>query len=61
MNKMNLKLSAPSQIVWIIALILGIVGILGFLQIVAALSAYAFWLVVVGWALLLIATVMRGM
>jgi hypothetical protein len=61
MNKMNLKLSAPSQIVWIIALILGIVGILGFLQIVATLSAYAFWLVVVGWALLLIATVMRGM
>ena len=26
---MNLKLSAPSQIVWIIALILGLVGILG--------------------------------
>ena len=58
---MNLKLSAPSQIVWIIALILGIVGILGALGIVTALGVYAFWIVVAGWALLLIATVMRGM
>ena len=58
---MNLKLSAPTQIVWIIALILGIVGILGFLGIVAALSTYSFWLVAAGWVLLLIATVMRGM
>ena len=58
---MNLKLSAPTQIVWIIALILGIVGLLGALGIITALGVYAFWLVVAGWALLLIATVMRGM
>ena len=58
---MNLKLSAPSQIVWIIALILGIVGILGALGIITALGVYAFWLVVAGWALLLIATMIRGM
>jgi hypothetical protein len=58
---MNLKLSAPSQIVWIIALILGIAGILGFLGIVAALSTYAFWLVAAGWAVLVVATIMRGM
>ena len=59
---MNLKLSPPSQIVWIIALILGIVGILGFMGVIAALGVlYAFWLVVAGWALLLIATMMRNM
>ena len=59
---MNLKLSAPSQIVWIIALILGIVGILGAPPLgIIALGVYAFWLVVAGWVLLLIATVMRGM
>jgi hypothetical protein len=57
---MNFKLSAPTQIVWIIALILGIVGILGVLGVIA-LGTYAFWLVVAGWALLLIATAMRGM
>jgi hypothetical protein len=56
-----MKLSAPTQIVWIIALILGIAGILGFLGVIAALSAFAFWLVAAGWALLLIATVMSGM
>ena len=58
---MNLKFSAPTQIVWIIALILGIVGILGVLGVITAFSAYAFWLVAAGWALLLIATIMRGM
>jgi len=58
---MKMKLSAPTQIVWIIALILGIAGILGFLGVIAALSAFAFWLVAAGWALLVIATVMRGM
>ncbi|HEX7587242.1 MAG TPA: hypothetical protein VF478_02910 [Anaerolineae bacterium] len=58
---MNLKLSAPSQIVWIIALILGVLGILGSMGIIAALATYAFWLVVAGWAVLLIATIMRGM
>ncbi len=56
-----MKLSAPSQIVWIIALILGIVGILASMGVIAALATYAFWLVVAGWALLLIATLMRGM
>jgi len=56
-----MKLNPPSQILWIIALILGIVGILGALGIVIAIAPYGFWLVVAGWALLLIATVMRGM
>jgi len=58
---MNLKLSAPSQVAWIIALILGIVGVLGVLGVITGLAAYAFWLVVAGWALLLIATLLRGM
>jgi len=58
---MNLKLSAPSQIVWIIALILGVVGVLATLVVIPTISGFAFWLVVVGWALLQIATAMRGM
>jgi hypothetical protein len=57
-----MHLSAPKQIVWIIALIVGIVGILGYLVDIPAITpAIAFWLVVVGWALLLIATAMRRM
>ena len=58
---MNLKLSAPSQIVWIIALILGVVGVLATLVVIPSISPFAFWLVAAGWALLLIATIMRGM
>ncbi len=56
-----MKLSAPSQVMWIIALILGILGILASMGVVAALATYAFWLVVAGWALLLSATLMRNM
>jgi uncharacterized membrane protein HdeD (DUF308 family) len=55
-----MKLSAPKQITWIIALILGIVGILATLVTIPVITpVIGFWLVVAGWALLLIATVLR--
>ena len=56
-----MRLSAPSQIIWVIAVILGIVGILASLGVLPTVAAYAFWLVVAGWALLVIATLMRRM
>jgi hypothetical protein len=57
-----MRLNAPKQIVWIIALILGVLGILGtFTEIpLVSESEYAFWFVVVGWLLLIIATVAKG-
>ena len=56
-----MKLNAPTQVVWIIALILGIVGLLANLTTIPVITpALGFWLVVAGWALLLIATVLRG-
>lgn len=58
---MRMKLSPPTQVVWIIALILGLLGLLGALGVIAAIAGYAFWLVVAAWALLLIATIVRGM
>ncbi len=51
--------TAPKQITWIIALIFGIAGILGTLTVIPVISGIAFWLVVAGWALLLIATITR--
>jgi len=55
-----MRLNAPKQIVWIIALILGIVGILANLASISPITpAIGFWLVVAGLALLLIATVLR--
>jgi uncharacterized membrane protein HdeD (DUF308 family) len=57
---MKLKLSAPKQIIWIITLILGIVGILATLTTIPVITpVLGFWLVVAGWALLLIATAMK--
>ena len=56
-----MRLNAPTQVAWIIALILGIVGVLATLTTIPVITpALGFWLVVAGWALLLIATVLRG-
>lgn len=57
-----MNLSAPKQITWIIALVLGVVGILSTLMAIPVITpAIGFWLVVAGWALLLIASVTRGL
>jgi len=57
-----MRLNAPKQITWIIALILGVVGILANLTAIPVITpTIGFWLVVVGWALLLIASITRGL
>jgi len=57
-----MKLSAPKQITWIIALILGIVGILANLVAIPVITAtIGFWLLVVAWGLLLIASITHGL
>jgi len=57
-----MRLSAPKQITWIIALILGVVGILANLTSIPGITpAIGLWLLVAGWALLLIATITHGL
>ena len=57
-----MRLSAPKQITWIVALILGVVGILANLTSIPVITPdLGFWLVVVGWGLLLIATITHGL
>ena len=57
-----MRLSAPKQITWIIALILGVVGILAALVTLPVITpALGFWLVVAGWVLLLIAAITHGL
>lgn len=59
---MNLKTNAPKQITWIVAVILGVVGILANLTSLPVVTPeIGFWLVAVGWALLVIATIMAGL
>jgi hypothetical protein len=57
-----MKLSAPKQITWIIALILGIVGILANLTSIPVITdTIGFWLLAAAWLLLLIAAITRGL
>ena len=56
-----MSLSAPKQITWWIALIVGIVGIVAQLVTIPVLTGLAFWLVVVAFVLLILATLLKGL
>ena len=59
-----MHLSAPKQITWLIALIVGVVGIvvqLMGLTLIAVPFGLGFWLVVVAFVLLLVATMVEGL
>jgi hypothetical protein len=58
---MNLHLTRPKDITWIIALVLLVLGLIGKLGSVALLTQYAFWLVVAAAVLLLLAALVRGL
>ena len=59
-----MNLSAPKQTTWLIALIVGVVGIvvqiMG-LTLIAVPFGLGFWLVVVAFVLLLVATLLKGL
>ena len=56
-----MKLTAPTKVSFCLALICVIVGLLAKLGIVSALSGIAFWLVFIGAAILIIATLFKGL
>jgi hypothetical protein len=56
-----MKLSAPKVITWLIAVVLGVLGIVGRLTHTAPLSTYSMWLVVAGFGLLALATLLRDL
>ncbi len=56
-----MKMSAPKKATWWVALILGAAGLIASLVTIPVLSGIAFWLVVVGLALLLLATATKGL
>jgi len=57
-----MKLSAPKQITWIIAVILGVLGVIGGLvETLPILGEYGGWLVFAGFALLALATLLDGL
>ena len=56
-----MKLSAPKKNTWWIAVVVGVVGIIANFVAIPFLSAYAFWLVVIGFVLLALATYLKGL
>ena len=60
-----MNLSAPKMITWVVALIVGVVGILLTVAKISILAVpfggLGFWLVVVAFVLLLVATLMKGL
>jgi hypothetical protein len=56
-----MKLSAPKNITWWIAVILGVLGFLGGLVTIPGLSGMSFWLLFLGFAVLALATFIDGL
>ena len=55
-----MRLSEPKVITFWIAVVLFVLGLLGFFS-VAALEPYAFWLVVIGFVVLALGNLVRGL
>ena len=56
-----MRLNAPTQGLWLIAVILGVLGILGRFVPIDYVSANSFWLVAVGFLALVVGTKMKGL
>jgi hypothetical protein len=53
--------NAPKQVTLWIAVVLAVLGLIGYLVAVPVLTAWAFWLVLVGFVLLLLGCVVKGL
>ena len=56
-----MKLNAPKQITWVIALVIAIVSLIGALVEIPVVTDYKFWLALVAAGLLLLATYFPGL
>lgn len=54
-----MNLNAPKKISWLVALVLGVIGII--FMLIPAVSGLAFWVVLVGLVLMLLATYLEGL
>jgi hypothetical protein len=54
-------LSAPSRVVFLISLALAIIAVLGALVIIPVITQHAFWIAILGYIVLALGTLMKGM
>jgi threonine/homoserine/homoserine lactone efflux protein len=55
-----MKLSAPKQITFWIAVVVAVVGVIASLVTLPVLSGFAFWLVVIGFVILAVGNLVEG-
>jgi predicted membrane channel-forming protein YqfA (hemolysin III family) len=58
---MNLKLTPPKEITFWIAVALGLLGLFSFLGVFTLFPIEAFWLLFIGFVLLVVALLVKGM
>jgi hypothetical protein len=58
---MKIKLTPPKEITFWIAVVLGLLGLLSFLGVLTLLPIEAFWLLFMGFALLVVALLVKGL
>jgi len=56
-----MNLNAPTKNWWWISVILAVLGVIGYFVAIPFVSVYAFWFVTVGFILLALSTVLKGM
>jgi hypothetical protein len=56
-----MKLNPPKNSTWLLAVVLGVVGLVSSYITIPVLSTLSFWLVALGWLLLVLATYMKGL
>ena len=60
-GEQKMKLSSPKKGTWTAALIIGVLGILGNFVAIPVVSQFSFWLVVIGFVLLVLGTYLKGL
>lgn len=55
------RLNAPTQLVFLISLVLAVLGVLAIFISIPIVSAYAFWFVVAGYVVLALGCILKGM
>jgi hypothetical protein len=54
-----MRLSAPTQALWLIAMLLGVLGILGRYVAISYVTTYSFWFVAIAFILMAVGTTYR--
>ena len=56
-----MRLNAPKKNIWYISVVVAVIGVLAQFITIPFVSVYAFWFVTVGFVLLSLSTVLKGM